>query len=71
MLYYIGVSDYKCLIDIQSLAESEKNFCEDPNMIINSDFAMFANTVMDTFDLSNTDSFEQCLELYFLLQEIQ
>ena len=40
-------------------------------MIINSDFAMFANTVMDTFDLSNTDSFEQCLELYFFLQEIQ
>ena len=61
--------DYKCTIDSQCLTELEATFCEVPHLV-DSDFAILANTVMHTFHLSNIATIEQSLELYFLLLEI-
>ena len=63
---YIGLEDHKCTLILQEIEEA---YCEIPQMV-SSQFSDFADSIRDAYSMPTPTSFEEGLELYFVLIHI-
>lgn len=64
-----GLEDHRCTVNYRILQEIEQTYCETPQMV-SPQFAYVADLIRDMYDLPLPSSFEDGLELYFILIQV-
>lgn len=67
-LYHVGLADYRCTINY-SIQNIEGTYCDTPKMV-SSQFEAVADSIRNMYSLPVPSSFEDGLELYFILIEV-